>query len=597
MTSIPWTRGGWWHDYVCPTHGTELGPAAGDGHACPHGCVLTGEPYDSAWVVLEHQARARELRLCARRYRARGDRADLERALELLAAYGRLYRDVAAAGWSDRAEAWMLRGKLFSQALTEALWAVQVADAVAVLAAEPATRHRLDASVVELLRGLRATVTEGRRVLVDGRGELRSNYTAWLDCAGGTVARALGALGEPEDPQLWTKAGFEHLRAAVGDDGWEWEGATYYHVFVLRAHLLALRGVDPAALPVDVAARLAAMVRVLTSLAAPGGDVPVLHDGPYRRDGALLELIEVCVLARQLWVEPGVERVEAYARAALAQPHDGLEDLLDGWFAGPPLRGPQVERGSVRFADAGILVLRDPDDTWQAVVDAGPHGGSHGHLDKLALYLYGTDEPWQPAPGVPPYGSGLRREHYARTLAHPTVRVDGADQQPCTGRVEVWEAGTITRAVVTADDAFDGITLRREVIMRGRYLLDVVQVRVTSGDERHIALGLRPGARLGVRVTPAGWRTLWNAGGRQLHGVHTASCPAAMEVVPGRGPSDDPVVVSAADWTATISDAVTFASAYWPGDEELIHAVELEPDLVRVRLAGTSVDEFPLEDR
>ncbi|WP_106537574.1 heparinase II/III domain-containing protein [Haloactinopolyspora alba] len=560
--------------------------------------MLTGQRYASAWAVLDHQARARELRLCARRYRASREPGDLDRALDLLTAYARLYEEVAGSGWSGQAEAWMLRGKLFSQALTEALWGVQVADAVAVLAADPASRAWLDEPVTALLRELMTTVADARRLLVDERGELRSNYTAWLDCAGATAARALRALGEPEDPRPWTKGGFEQLRAAVGDDGWEWEAATYYHVFVLRAHLLALHGVEPAALPRDVADRLAGMVRVLSSLAAPDGDVPVLHDGPYRRDGALLELIEVCVLARQLWTSTGLDGVERHARRALSAPHDGLEDLLDGWFAGPPRPPLTPDRGSVRFADAGILVLRDPDDTWQAVVDAGAHGGSHGHLDKLALYLYGPDGPWQPAPGVPPYGSPLRRGHYARTLAHPTVRVGDADQASCTGRIEEWNAAPPARAVVSADDAFPGVMLRRSLIMTEDYLLDVVRVRTESGEEQKVVLGSRPAARLDVRSMGDGWRTRWASanGGTSLSGIHAASVPAVLDVVPGRGPSVDPAAfLAAADWTATAAD-VTFVSAYWPGVDERIAALEARPDRLRVQRASGHVDEYPRED-
>lgn len=600
MTTIPWARGGWWHDYVCPSHGTELRPPTAAGYyPCPHGCQLSGEPYASAWTVLEHQAMAREMRLRARRYRAAADPVDLDRAVELLNAYARLYAEVAVSGWSERAQGWMLRGKLFSQALTEALWGVQVADAVAVLAGVATARHRLDdESVHGLLRALRTTVSDARRLLVDERGELRSNYTAWLDCAGASVARALVALGEPDDPEAWHQAAHEQLRAAVSDDGWEWEAATYYHLFVLRAHLLALHGTDPAGLPPDVIDRLAGMVQVLVSLAAPDGELPMLHDGPYRRDGALLELIEVCVLAGQLWESTGLDRVEAHARRELAAPHDGLEDLLDGWFAGPPLPKLDARRESVHFADAGIVVLRDQADTWQAVVDAGPHGGSHGHLDKLALYLYGAYGSWQLAPGVPPYGSPLRRGHYARTLAHPTVRIDDADQQPCTGRVERWDPGPPARAVLRADDAFPGVTLRRWLIMTTDYLLDVVRARSGSGDEHTVTLGFRPATGLDVRATGTDWRTHWapRRGGTSLHAIHTASGPAGLAVVPARGPSDDPAaVVAAADWTATATD-VTFASVYWPGDEGRVAALEVLPDLVRVHRADGQIDDHPRED-
>ncbi|WP_372593319.1 hypothetical protein, partial [Actinotalea sp.] len=140
MSTILEARGGWWHDYVCPTHGVELDPAHGDSYPCRYGCTLTGEAQAGAWVVLEHQARAREARLLARRYRAEGAPADRDRALAILADFSAYYAEVAAGGASERAEEWMLKGKLFSQALTEAIWGVQIADAAQVLAADPQAR-------------------------------------------------------------------------------------------------------------------------------------------------------------------------------------------------------------------------------------------------------------------------------------------------------------------------------------------------------------------------------------------------------------------------------------------------------------------------
>nr|WP_281352243.1 heparinase II/III family protein [Phytoactinopolyspora alkaliphila] len=253
-----------------------------------------------------------------------------------------------------------------------------------------------------------------------------------------------------------------------------------------------------------------------------------------------------------------------------------MEDLLTSWFDGPPRAGIGVDRGSVRFGDVGVMVLRDPQDTWQAVIDAGPHGGSHGHLDKLALYLYGDGEAWQPAPGVPPYASGFRRGYYARTVAHPTVRVDGEDQRPCTGEVLSWETGDVTRAVVRSGQAFPGVSMVREVVMHGDYLLDIVRVSTSSGDERVVTLGFRPGHGLHVTAGDDGrWRSRWDADGRPLHGIHLASSPSALEIGPGRGPSDDPAaVLTTGDWTATASD-IAMVSVLWPDGPREVSEVEL----------------------
>ena len=133
MSLVPQQRGGWWHDYVCPTHGVELDAARGEVFPCRYGCEFRGGKFAGAWLVFEHQGLAREARLCARRFAAHGDGSDRERALAILQDYAALYDQVVRDGWNDGSEAWMLKGKLFSQALTEAQWAVQIADAVIAL--------------------------------------------------------------------------------------------------------------------------------------------------------------------------------------------------------------------------------------------------------------------------------------------------------------------------------------------------------------------------------------------------------------------------------------------------------------------------------
>jgi len=608
VSTIHAARGGWWHDYVCPTHGVELDPASGatgDLYPCRYGCRLRGEPYASAWVVLEHQARAREARLLARRYSDGNDAADRERAVQILVDFAAYYAEVAAGGQSERAEPWMLAGRLFSQALTEAIWSVQIADAVLALASCPTARAELGDPVTAMLTGLLRTVSDAWTTLVVERGDPANNYVAWLDAAGGLLSRALVALGHGADPDVdtgsWVARTLEHLRLATGEDGWEWEGSTYYHLFVLRAYLLNLRDTDPAALPPGEGERLAAMVQVLTTLAGPDGALPMVHDGPYDRAGAHLEVLEICALASQLWASTGLDRVQEWARARLGADHDGLEDSLQGWFTAPPLPALSRERHSAHFARAGYVVLRDSTDRWTAVLDAGPHGGSHGHLDKLGLYLYGDGVAWQPAPGVPPYASALRHGYYSRTAAHPTVRVDGVDQVPASGGVEAWEpthtasaatpdnsddadgqvamaTRTCTRVLASAGDAITGVTLTRELVMTDEYLLDVVHALVTDGAERDITLGLRPAVPLRVTALAGGWRTTW-AGppGRDLHGVHRASVPATLTAMPGRGPSADPAApMVVGDWTAHARD-VTFVSLYAPGECGEVGDIDLVP--------------------
>lgn len=570
MSLVPLSIGGWWHDYLCPTHGTELEPARDGIHPCPHGCELTGEPYAAAWLVYQHQALAREARFLSRENAAGQGAQARTKARQILDEYAAFYAEVSKKGWNGASEEWMLKGKLFSQALTEAQWAVQVADAVLALHAHD-DAVRVDRPVVEMLQGLLDTILAARTILVDTRNDERNNYTAWLNTAGILLVRALRSCGEDTELAQWVAWSHRHVGLAVDQDGWEWEGSTYYHVFVLRAYLLGLRDLDPADIPAEVVQRLAAMVQVLVQFAAPSGQLPMVHDGPYNRAPMHREVLEIAVLAGGLFGGTGLDPVAHWARTQLGAHDSEPEDSLTDWFSGPPVDAAvAATRTSVYYPQVGFAVLRDDADTFQAVIDAGPHGGSHGHFDKLALYLYG-DQPWQPAPGVPPYGGPLRRGYYARTLAHPTVQIDGKDQLEGTGQVDLWDAENkhiITRAL----DVTPGVQLERELMIRGSFLIDIVRVSATDQQAHDIILALRPAA--GVSLLRAGETTLshWPAiagstgptadSHAGLRGFHRASVPASLATVPGRGTSEDPaLIVPLADWQAHARDA-TFVSVY-----------------------------------
>ncbi|WP_329113275.1 heparinase II/III domain-containing protein [Streptomyces sp. NBC_01465] len=559
LRSIPRERGGWWHAYVCPAHGVELDhgdPLIGvfpeGGARCSYGCRVDTEVVRGAWLVLSHQAWARHIRLLAHR----GESAE---AVARLVEYAGLYAELAG-GRHDEAQSWMLRGCLFHQALTDAIWAVNIGHAVWTLADRGAEGL---AAVLPLLDDLERAALDAREVLV-GRGDLASNYTAWLNAAGTAASRAASAVrGIPwEGAKQWRdgESGlYAHLRAAVAGDGWEWEGSTYYHGFVLRAALLALRGTDPAAVPADVTAVLAGMTGVLASIATDGGLLPALHDGPYLRAPLALEWLELVALTGQFAPSARLDAVAGQARTELGAADDGLDRELGGWFAGAPL-GVLPETGAATvFADTGYAVLRA--GGVQALLDFGPHGGSHGHRDKLALYLYGAHTPWQPDYGQVPYAHAEFRELYTSTAAHPAFRVDGAEQAECAGRLLSADASSVTAEVTSA---YPGVRAVRRMEAGSCYLVDLLTV--TAPESRAVTAQLRPGTALDVQVRASGAvRTTWY-GTENLHGWHTATTPVRPFTRPGPGPADDPGRTRTwVDFTAQ-AECVTFASVYQAGD-------------------------------
>ncbi|MBP2349573.1 hypothetical protein JOF29_000656 [Kribbella aluminosa] len=550
----PTERGGWWHEYVCPAHGVELshvgfetGRFPAGGVPCSYGCRVDTPAVRGAWMVLAHHFWARRIRLLS--YDGGG--------AELLASYARLYLDLTKEGEHDQAQDWMQRGRLFHQALTDAVWGVPIAHAIRTLA---------DRSVVELdetlpmLDDMVAGARRARDAMV-AQDKFSSNYTAWFNALGATASQAAAAVRETEwdgaDEWLTGEHGqFAHLDASTGDDGWEWEGSTYYHGFVLRAYLLSLRGYDPSAVP----ASLETMIAALADIATPGGLLPALHDGPYRRVPLALEWLEIAALAGQFTSAVDLSAVAAHARAEVGADYDGLEDRFDGWFSGPPRAGALPARGP----DSTYAVIRTAGI--HAILDHGPHGGSHGHHDKLALYLYGSTTPWQPDPGQVPYGHAPWRAHYKSVVSHPTIRIDGLEPAEATG--------TLTRngnsISATVSGWYDGVRATRDLVAADNYLLDIV--RVTADREREIVLQFRPDVDLTVEVGPRATRSTWT-GDEKLYGYHRGDGIPVTR--PGPGPADDPQRTRTwIDWTVTGTSA-TFCSVYStaPIDDDLAEVI------------------------
>ncbi|MCX4967676.1 heparinase II/III family protein [Streptomyces sp. NBC_00654] len=586
-------RGGWWHAYICPAHGVELehgdllaGVFPAGGARCAHGCRVDNEAVRGAWTVLSHQAWARHLRVLA--HRGGQDSEAVARLVE----YAALYAELAVDRHGE-AQTWMLRGRLFHQALTDAIWAVNVGDTVSTLAERGVQGL---AVLLPLLDDLEQAALDAREVLT-GQGHLASNYTAWLNSAGAAASRAAAAVRgrEWDGAEEWLEGEgglYAHLRAAVAEDGWEWEGSTYYHGFVLRAALLALRSTDPSAIPADVVGVLAGMTDVLATVATPGGILPALHDGPYLRAPLALEWLELVALAQQLVPSAALEPVAARAREELGAADDGLDALLDGWFAGPPLpERPAPATPVTVYPVAGYGVLRAAGI--HALVDFGPHGGSHGHRDKLSLYLYGDTTPWQPDPGQVPYAHTEFRDLYASTEAHPAFRVDGAEQAECAGTLLGSDAVSVTAEVT---GAYEGVRAVRHVAVGACYLVDLLTV--TGRQARRVTAQLRPATSLDVQVQAAGpMRTTWY-GDETLHGWHTHTSGVTVRPLtrPGPGPADDPQRTrTRVDLTAE-SEHVVFASVYQAASAgPAVSEVRLDGEELTVELADGTTARFRTE--
>ncbi|MFE5319468.1 heparinase II/III family protein [Paenibacillus sp. NPDC056579] len=496
--AIPLVPGGWWHQYVCPEHHTELlfdpQERDADEFVCPYGCRLHGEPYRGAWLVMKHQSYARYALQAAAVFAGTGDNRFAEWSASILLRYAEQFPQYPI---HPEAEGWMLKGRAFHQALTEAIWATTLIRTCQLLLDEGYAFHDGQPKLDTFFSMLEESMTQARHILVKEQNKPESNYTAWLNAA----LAGIYALKRDKDKLaelVHGEAGLEHhLTIGVKADHMEYEGATYYHIFVLRAYFIVVEmaarlGIDLYGIRGEQGQSLEGMLDVMALLANEQGELIALHDGPYQRIPYAREIAET--------VEIGLSRFgkadyvpmlkEAYRQMYGKPERAGLEAILygreelDGYLDSDPEAAPAAAalRGSsVLLEPSGFVIGRRPGGVLSFFADFGPHGGSHGHYDKLHLTLAGRDGWLAPELGMVPYGSVTRKDWYACTASHNTIVVNQASQAAHTGElVRFDETGDGTYAWLRSRGAYDGCTLDRHLLLTDEWLLDWYEVELES---------------------------------------------------------------------------------------------------------------------
>ena len=545
--SLPPEGGQWTLWYVCPTHGVRLRYEGSGRHVCPvDGEVHTGWPYDQvvySWMHSDLAAFARDLGLA---WRLTGNPLYAAGAADILRAYAVRYAsyDLHNIDGNPAGSA----ARVMAQTLDEAIWLVPLAWAYDLVADSPALDDAARAAIEhDLLRAAVATIRRNPSGI--------SNWQSWHNAGIAAVGFAL------DDPTLVAAAlrdpanGFElQLAESVSADGFWYEGSWGYHFFALDALLYTAEMAQRAGYDAYGDPALRGMLEAPVRFAMPDGSLPAFNDSGTSNVRSQRRPYEAA------WNRYG----DPLFAAPLSTTGRSRDALL--WGAATVADSGDLAFGSLLFPDAGYAVLRTGagDDANYLALDYGPHGGWHGHFDKLGFVLYARGTQLAIDPGTQSYAAPTHATWDKVTVAHNTVVVDGTTQAEATGTLHRFAAlPDLAAAAADAGDAYATATLERSLLLCPEYVLDRFRVAARDGAAHDIDWIVHVVGEPSTDLPLAPYSGLpADAGYQHLTGERSATAGAA-------------------DWTIDFDangDAPTDYGSVWTDDPAIVASFQYSTD-------------------
>jgi hypothetical protein len=463
---LPPEGGQWLHYYACPDTGSVLEFHPPDQHVCPDtGRVFKGYPYDQAVYQLRADALEKAALTEALAYRLTGERVYAEKGASILKAYADKYLSYPMHDNQGRES--QSGARVYSQTLDESIWLIDIAWTYDLLrdtdVLTPAERTHIER---DLLYASTMTVTRANMGPTD-------NIQTWILGAETAVGFTLGDKTLVDKAIKGPKGLHEQMQEFVNDGFWI-EGSWSYQFYALRplefmAMMCTKAGINQWRQEPNLSALLASPLGVMF----PNGMLPAFNDSP-----------EVNLFEEAYLYEPAYAAAGNPSFAAIDE-HVNRDNRYAFLFGVPSINSAELPKpGSAVFPKAGYATLRAPQGDLTEVMKFGPHGGGHGHFDKLNEVIYARGGVMSVDPGTHFYGIPIHGSWDKMTVAHNTVSVDEAVQKPATGKLIHWQAEPeFTAVTADAGPVYDHVDLQRTSVLTSDYVLEVTTAQSTDGRE------------------------------------------------------------------------------------------------------------------
>lgn len=463
---VPDVGGTWINDYVCPDHEVALEMVTLHEHRCPvDGHIWTGESFDRGLATFIHKAISNQAWRMAVCYTITGDPVYGQRVADILNDYALKYpnyeqHDVTGQPAADG-------GKAFGQTLDEAEWLTGLVRAQDLIHGSGLHEEAELNSVLENV--FRPAID----VILSNDNGIH-NTQCWQNTGVFMAAMTLNEVTIADEVMHGPSGLYQQFALGIDADGMWYEGSFGYHFFTYRAMLPMLQSLKRLRPDMNIE-DAKQMLMMPLEMAFPNGRLAHLNDGPLQSFDSNLREIYEQGLAFYPVSELCGPLVEYGRGLSMDSVVFGLADLPYQDWVDYPLANNEV---------SGLAALKSnySSDRATLVLDYGPHGGLHGHYDKLGINLWRGSTPIVNEVGDIGVDVPMTSKYYRTTLAHNTVVIDGQSQEACGGVLEHFDAeGNNSFILASADDAYPGVSMRRQVTMaQSGNVVDGVEVVASS---------------------------------------------------------------------------------------------------------------------
>ncbi len=558
-------------------------------------------------VAKKHDDLAKGAETLGIAYSITNDAKYAKRAAEILVGYAKTYDFYAEHKGVNGSDT----GKIMSQRLSEAMWIIPliagydyVYDSGGLTAAdhEIIDRDLIRACVLFIRRKDFAAEVKARDAKAPNwrtegpTGPKGKGAGNWVNFYAAATVMGGAVTGDKDMIDLGAGDYRQLLHDGIGEDGMWAEGAVGYQLFALGAMITGMesaahQGID---LYSYDNSRVKMMFDSTLRYAYPDGTAPGINDSSRAKIGGWQTMV----------YDYGYLRFndERYAPIVNDSPRQ-LQASTSIYFPTrifTPLPEPKaITYPSMNLSRVGYAITRGPGR--YDLLKYGPHGGPHGHYDKLNLILFAGDE-LGGEPKFYPYENPLCAEWTRQTVAHNTMTVDERAQIAAEGLLTVFEdSGDMRVMRGQVAGAYPGVLLERTVLSTNDLVLDLYTG--SGGRERTWDRTLRFNGKITglptVADAPAlgtgfgyqhlkvmkrepaaaeSWQATWQTKPAPL--TAWVAGQAGQEAISLRGPEDDQIVLIRQKGATG-----NFGMAYALSDKAAVTAVRKSYDVA----AGVSI--------